>query len=395
MTKKMALMICLLLLSGCWDKSELNEIAIALAIGIDLIDDEYVVTAQVIVPSELSQNGGTGNSQITMLKAKDKSVLGAINKVTEASPRAIYPGHLQILVFGETLAREKGIVETVDSFTRNWEVRSDFFIAVAKDTNAEEILKVQTPLEIAPIHMFYSIQQTAQNSGKSVRISLIEIAQELEKVGKQPVLAKVELKGDTKKGASKQNLEGINPEAQLNMSGLSVFKQDKLVGWLEQEDTVNFNIITNHLKSTVDTVSCPKEGNIELRINKAKSKLKGNVINGQPKIDMNIKLSGNINAIACDIDLQDENIIKELETNYEKQLKASMLKTIKKLQDEHHSDIFGFGRTIYENDPKGWNKIKEQWTEELFAELEVNIEVEATIKNTGITNNSLLGNVKD
>lgn len=43
-----------LFLSGCWDRRELDRLAIAVAVGIDKADDEYQVSAQVVVPSEMS-----------------------------------------------------------------------------------------------------------------------------------------------------------------------------------------------------------------------------------------------------------------------------------------------------------------------------------------------------
>ncbi|MBH9787576.1 Ger(x)C family spore germination protein, partial [Clostridioides difficile] len=42
------LCILTLLLSGCWSKRELNELAIVVALGIDKIDEEYEITVQIV-----------------------------------------------------------------------------------------------------------------------------------------------------------------------------------------------------------------------------------------------------------------------------------------------------------------------------------------------------------
>ena len=39
MRKFISLLLTLLILSGCWNKQELNEIAISLALGIDKLED--------------------------------------------------------------------------------------------------------------------------------------------------------------------------------------------------------------------------------------------------------------------------------------------------------------------------------------------------------------------
>lgn len=43
------LLILPLLLSGCWSKRELNELAIVVALGVDKVDDEYELSIQVVI----------------------------------------------------------------------------------------------------------------------------------------------------------------------------------------------------------------------------------------------------------------------------------------------------------------------------------------------------------
>lgn len=58
------LLLLSLLLSGCWERKELNELAFVLALGLDKAEKGYNVTMQVVIPSSISsQNaGGTGGA---------------------------------------------------------------------------------------------------------------------------------------------------------------------------------------------------------------------------------------------------------------------------------------------------------------------------------------------
>lgn len=49
-----------LVLSGCWERKELNEVAFVLGIGIDKAETGYTVSMQVVIPSAISSqsNGG-------------------------------------------------------------------------------------------------------------------------------------------------------------------------------------------------------------------------------------------------------------------------------------------------------------------------------------------------
>ncbi|SES10940.1 Ger(x)C family spore germination protein [Psychrobacillus sp. OK032] len=393
--KKILLLLSLIfLLSGCWDKRELNELAITMALGIDQSDDGYKVSAQVVVPSELSSKGGAGHSQIVLFQATGKTLDDALRKLTKESPRLIYPGHLQMLVFGESLAKE-GIGKALDFISRNWEVRADFYLVVAKDSTAEEILNVQTPLENMPSNsMFNTLQKATVNNSTTTGIKLVDFIGDLERKGNEPVLTGIIITGDKKSGSNKQNLDSISPSARIKYDGLAIFKEDKLIGWLDEYDTRGYNGITNQVKRAVSTVACPEEGEVNLEIQNYQAKLKSKTVNSSPKLEIKIEVTANVGAVECFIDLRKEETITELEKTFENQIKENIHHTIKTVQNDFNSDVFGFGATIYQQDPKEWKKIQDNWEEE-FPNLKVNVDVNVKIEHVGAIDNSFLQNMKD
>jgi len=395
MKKKILILLSLIfLLAGCWDKRELNELAITMAIGIDKSDDGYKVSAQVVVPSELSSKGGPGHSQIILFQATGGTVEDALRKLTKESPRIIYPGHLQMLVFGESLAKE-GIGKALDFMSRNWEVRADFYVVVAKDNTAEEILNVQTPLENIPSNnMFNTLKLAEENNSATIGIKLSDFIGDLERKGKEPVLTGIVITGDKKSGSSKQNLDSISPPARIKYDGLAIFKEDKLIGWLDEYDTRGYNGITNHVKRAVSTIACPNEGEVTMEIQHFQEKVKSKTLNSSPEIDININISANVGAVECFIDLRKEKNIKELEKIYEKNVKENIEHSIKTVQNDFNSDVFGFGAVFYRQHPKEWKKVKDNWEEE-FPNIKVNVDVNVKIKHLGAIDNSFLENMKD
>lgn len=387
------LLILTFVLSGCWDKRELNEIAITMAIGIEKLDDEYLVSAQVAIPSELSMQGGPGHSQITLLQAKGATVYDAIRKLTKESPRSIYPGHLNVLIISEELAKE-GIGHTLDFFSRNYKTRSDFYVVIAKGSTAESILNIQTPIDGIPATQIFNTLKTAEkNYAGIIGITFADFVKDIEREGKEPVLPGISITGDIKSSSSKENVDSITPKAQLKYEGLSVFNNDKLIGWLDEKGTRSYSGIVNRITHSVGTFSCPEEGKADIEIINFESKLKGNVINGNPKISIDMQIEGNIGSIECPVDLTKKETIDSLEKMFEKEVKNSVDETIKKVQDEFSSDIFGFGTTIYQDKPKEWKKLKNHWDQE-FTDLPVNVDVKVAIKSVGAINNSFLENLK-
>lgn len=393
--KEILIMLSLVFfLTGCWDKRELNEIAITVGLGIDKGENGYIVSAQVIVPSELSSKGGAGHSQIVVYRATGETLDSTIRSLTKQSPRRFYPGHLQMVVLSESIA-EEGIGKPLDLLSRNWDVRADFYMVVAKDNTPEEILNVQTPLESIPsTNMFYTLQGSEKSNANTTGVKLDKLIRSLETQGLEPVLTGIQIKGDEKNSSSKQNVESIIPAAHFQYDGLAIFKEDKLIGWLDEHETRGYNAIMNNVKRAVSSVACPEEGKLTIDVEKFQTKKKAKIVNSTPEINLDINILGNVGSVECKIDLTKEESIKEIEKIYEKQVIENIHQTIKTVQGQYNSDIFGFGATIYQHKPKEWKKLKNNWEEE-FPKVKVNVNVTAKINHLGAVNNSFTENMKD
>ncbi|KOO49884.1 Ger(x)C family spore germination protein [Viridibacillus arvi] len=387
------LLILSSILTGCWDKRELNELGIMLAIGIDKVEDEYRVTAQVVVPSEVSTKTSTGRSPVILYQENGGTVYEALQKITKESPREMYTGHLRMLVLGEDLA-EEGIAKSIELLSRYWEIRSDFYVAIAKDMTAEELLNVRTTIENLPANEMFNTLKTPEATSTSTNgFTLDELIANLTSDGKEAVLTGILVKGELEMGSNKQNVESITPAAQIKYDDLAVFKKDKLVGWLTERDSRGYKAILNNVHNSVTAISCPKGGKATLEIIQSDSKIKGKINKGKPEVDVNIKVKGNVEEVECQINLNDQETIVELEKNTEKQLEKTINLTIETAQKQYKSDIFGFGEAIHRSNPKEWKKIKEQWDEE-FSEMTANVKVDVKLVHTGTEGNSFLKKIE-
>ena len=388
------LLVLTLFLSGCWDRRELNELGIAMAIGIDKTENEYVISAQVVVPSEVSMKASTGRSAVTLYTATGETVYEAIRKMTKNAPRKMYPGHLQILVINEDLAKE-GIAESLELLSRDWELRSDFYVVVAKDITATEVLNVTTPIENIPANkMFNSLKTSEKNWAGTEGVILDELVTNLISDGKEAVLTGIQVLGNKETGTSKQNVESITPSTRIEYDNLAVFKGDQLVGWLNEEESRGYSDITNTVKKTVTSISCPKEGKIIIDIFRFHSKIVGSINKGEPEVDIKIEAEGNIGEVLCSIDITEPETIDKLEKIYEEEVKEIIHQTIESVQKQYQSDIFGFGEAIHRSNPKEWNEMKEHWDEK-FSDLTVNVHIDMKIRRIGTVNNSFLKKIKD
>ncbi|MEY8349228.1 Ger(x)C family spore germination protein [Bacillus cereus] len=398
-TMLIILLVFLIFTTGCWNRRELNELAITLALGIDrTMNGQYLVTAQVVNPGEVAttKGGGSGSrSPVVIYQAKGQTIFEAIRKMTKDSPRKIYPSHLRILVIGESLAK-KGIGKSLDLLSRDWELRSDFYIAVAKGMNAEDVLKVRTPVEKIPANkLFNTLKASSEAWSATSFVTLDKLIVDMVSDGKQPVLTGISLhvKDDEETALSKQNIEVIDTPARILFQNLAVFKKDKLVGWLNEKQSKTYNVVTNNELSTVVNVSCPKGGKFVYQVMNSNTEMKGKIKNGKPEIDLNIRVKGNVGEVACDIDLKKTGSIEKLEEIYEKESVEFFKEAIKEVQKKYKVDIFGFGEAIHRADPKAWKKLKKDWNEN-FENVPVNLHVQGEIRQVGTVSNSFFEKIK-
>ncbi|NRD80107.1 Ger(x)C family spore germination protein [Bacillus sp. BRMEA1] len=392
--KRIFLMISILtvFLTGCWNRRELNELGIALAMGFDKAKNgEIHVSVQVVDPGMISQQKGGGGqgAPVTIYSADGKTVFEAIRKMTKDSPRKIYPSHLRMLIISESLARD-GIGNVLDLLSRDWELRSDFFIAIAKNMKAEQILRVSTPIEKIPANKMYQSLETSSNAWAPSRaVTLDDLIADIISKGKQPVLTGIYVKGDPKMSEALENIQEMDPKARLQYNSLAVLRFDKLIGWLTDDESKSYNKITNNLKSTVVNIKCPKGGKVAIQVIRSKAKIKGEFKNGNPRANVEIKMEGNVGEVACDIDLTKTGSITQLENAFNHYENTMIKNSIKKVQKSFHSDIFGFGEVIRRSNPDYWNKVAKDWDEH-FAKLPVEVKVHMKIRRVGTVGNSFM-----
>ncbi|MBL3729700.1 Ger(x)C family spore germination protein [Lysinibacillus sp. HST-98] len=379
-----------LFISGCEGKRELNELAIVVAMGIDKVENGYEVTLQVVNPSSVSsKQGNSGQSSVVTYHATGKSVFEAIREMTTVTPRKPYFSHIQILVLGKELAKN-GISESLDFFSRDHELRSDFYVIVSDETSAREILSIFTPLEKIPASKLYNSLEVSDKAwAPTTHIHIHDLIKEISEKGKNAVLTNIRIVGEADLGKERINIEKIEPTANLKYSGLALFKQDKLVGTLTENESKGYNYIKNNVKNTLGIIACPKGGNLSVEITNAKTKMKGKVKNGVPSINLKINIKQNVGEVNCSIDLSKKKTNDYINKKTEARIKKIVEEALDAIQKDYRADVLGFGEAIYRADYKEWKKIKNEWGE-IFPYVKVNVSVDVETTGSGTKINSTL-----
>jgi spore germination protein KC len=394
----MVMIMMMSILTGCWSRRELNELAIAVAMGVDKSGDQFKVSAQIVNPGEVAaKKGGGGNSPVATYTATGDTVFEALRKMTTKSPRKIYAAHLRLFVIGEELAKEEGIGKILDLLSRDQELRTDYYIIVSKGTTAEQVLKILSiPLEKIPANkMFQSLQSSEKAWAVIAGTTMDELISDLVSIGHNPLLSGLEIVGDPKRGETQENLARPSPPAVLVFNGMAAFKKDKLIGWLDEKESKGANYITDKVKSTIVNIQCTDDGFIGIELIRSKTKVTGSVHNETPSVTVSVKSEANVADVECaEVDLSKNTTIYDLEKKAEEEIKKKMEAAIKAAQEDFETDIFGFGEVIHRENPKYWKKHKESWEEE-FVDIPVKVNVDIKIRRIGTVGNTFLKQLEE
>ncbi|MEO3947866.1 Ger(x)C family spore germination protein [Gorillibacterium sp. CAU 1737] len=366
--------------AGCWDRRELNAISLVLALGIDQEKDQCKVSAQVVIPSSVKSKQSNNGNTVVVYTSTAPTLFEAIQKLSQTSPREIYISQLRMLILGEEYARN-GITESVEMLTRHPSVRSDFFIAIAKEHRAEELLRVPSRLESVPANSLYSnLLTTTDNWAVSAKVTVDKLAQQLATEGVEPVLPALEL----------QQKDSRSPPL-IKLTGLGVIKGDRLVGWLNEQESRGYNYIMNLVQSSTGHVTFENNGLISLRVLRTTTKKKVSLSKKTPVVHVRVKMIDTITEILrVPLDLSKPEEIAKLEKKCNERTIFVMRKAQDAAQRRFQADIFGFGKLIHETNPKAWKSMAQNWPA-LFPDVEVVYQVDNQVRRIGNTSESFIG----
>ncbi|TVY09008.1 Ger(x)C family spore germination protein [Paenibacillus cremeus] len=378
-----------LLLSGCWDHRELNELGITLAGGIDKSEQGYTVTVQTIDPSQMGRNRAGERSPVITYASTGTSINEILAKLTAKLPRESYGSHMRFAVISEQAAKA-GLTDSLDFIFRNFEMRPDFYLVVAKGYSAQAVLSMITPFEIIPAMDFYkSLKISERLWAPTAAIRLIDLLRTLRSEGREPVLTAVTLQGDVDKARSLDAVKQITNLAEYRYDNLAIFRKDRMLGWLNENESKAYNYINNKVVRTVKTTKCPRGGGMfSILVTRVTPSVKPLIEAGCPIITVTEHVEGNIREVECKADLTKERTVLELEKAAEIHFEDVIHEGISGVQEKYGSDIFGFGEAFYRHYPRQWKEWRSDW-DNMFRKLSVRVHADVKLKQTGRTVNQI------
>lgn len=390
--KNLAIVLMILIAfstSSCREQEELEDIAIVVATGLDLEDDEVVLTAEVIIPINRTEQSGSPNS--IYIQERGASVMEAIRNVTLNFDRKLFFAHNVVIIYGEDLARA-GIGNYLDFFAKDVEPRESAYMLVAKGSKAYELMGVNSSLVDSTGEyletLFDNTRFTLKSRGLTVN-DFFKYYYDRE----TPLLGIVQKEDIIDIEAGTGN---IGTKSMLDIRGGAAFYKDKLMGYYTPEEMIGFNFIVDEVEEGIIVFEAPMElvdhSNIfstighstTYEIVKNRTKKTIEIIDGKLNLNIEVEVRGLIVEDNRGLATTDLEVAAAVEEVCGEKIKEYMTMAIEKGQ-ELKTDSFGINHLFHMTYPKEYRKIEDRWGHE-FSKLDYSMDVNVEIIRTGITN---------
>ena len=387
MKKLLLILITLTFLTGCYNYRELNDLAIVTAISISKEKDNYNIAVQVVNPKKDQDTSSSNEPDFIVYKSKGETLQAAFESLVKESPKRMYKTQMQILIIDEKMAKNN-IKEVFEYLARNPEIRNEFNVLIGKSDN---ILETLTPLNnLSSQNILDSLKASSKYLGNTNLLTFNELLSDYQNEKTEMAIPVIKLTSQKNKDDknTEKILEKTTTTPAIVLDNISIFKDNKLIGYLSTKETVSYNFINNNITLTNIKKDYPNNKYIAYKILKSKSKLE--VTPKKHTITLTIKGNAEINEATYNIDLSKEKNIKKLEKSLNKRLEKMITSSFNSTRKKYNSDIYGFEDLYYKKDPKYYTKIKKDWDSKEFQKIKLKVKSNIKIVEQG----NILGKIK-
>ncbi len=317
MKKIIIVVVSILLLSGCYDYSEIDDISIITGILLDYHNNQYEMISEVLENEK--------ESKINIYKTSCKSINLCLLKISEESNKELFISHLKALILTDrTINKDTSFY---DYFLRNSKSKMNFYVYYIEDQYIDKLFNnnKNTSLFLKDI-----IDYNTRNYSSLIKLSFTDMIQKNIEYGIINIYPSIT----------------IDDEKVYIDKLVSFNKENKTI--LSNTESVIYNILLNNAISSYITIPCDNE-NFTLKLSKSKSKYKYD-----NKLTININNNAILSSYNCKYDLNEKesiNILEQLSNDYIKNKSYELLK----LSKNNNTDFLGITRYIYKHNKEKIN----------------------------------------
>lgn len=385
--KTLPLLIICILLSGCWDKVEIDRRSLISIISIDVgeqagkekelknLNPNEPLTSMDLKKlrvtfgaPDISQLGPNkeGTAKDMYITTDGYSMQDTVDKAALKSSRDIRFSHSKLLVLGKELTTYPEILrEVVDYLQREPALNRNMYVMIS-DGKAEEYIKHKPSMEKNIENYISGLIENTNRNSSILPVTLNEFLTLLSENG-NAMLPRMTIEKD---------------KNELKISGVGIIKDYKYKGELSTVETANLEMLRGKLKSGRKVIY--KNGHpIDIVIDGIDRKISVNNQDGKFIFDISLDIEGELKDYYVGGEIFSKNVLQALQENLNNSIKQECEDVIKITQRELEVDPVGIREYVEKYHPSIWKEIKGNWSQ-TYSSATIKVNVNSNIRRIGV-----------
>lgn len=372
--------LCVVLLTGCWDKVEIDDRNYVITMGIDkyeknpdAVEEEGENRFTISVGmAELEKTGGgvadkEEKDDKKGVKLVSGNTLASAMKLSDLySSRQTYYGQMKAVIFGEEILKDRKLfMEALDTLERDQEINMKIIILAAKGKASDCVSAVSGDNQSTGLFLW----EFYKNNSKEVAVT--------KKLDFETLLVSLRSNGD-----AVMPLVGTK-EKKIDLGGSALLKDYTLIGYLDEHQERGVLFMEGDGEGAVLNQKY-EDVPVPLRIVKNTSKVTFEGLNENIICNVDIYVTGNVEGYTVENGTIFKNDkIKEIEAVFESAIQKEAEESIWMLQKVYKVDAMDFSGELRK---KGYSIYKKHsgGNEAIFRNMKVKINANVDISGIGM-----------
>ena len=356
-------------------KVEIDEAMFVRVLSIDKGKNNNV---KVTITSKNMTTELGGSNQITKkesynISSEGKTMMEAVRNFWSFADRRPNYGHTEFILISEEAAKE-GILKYLDYVSRDQQFRHNSRIYIVKGSTASELVEDTHTSGLFFGDMLNNLENNMVGLSISSKVSVSEAMLIFDNPNVSTFIPCIELIKKT------GEISQAKDKYDISIKGYAIFKKDKLVRYLLNNEARGINWVKNRIASGVILVKGNKGEDISLEIITGQTKIKPLITKDNLSCTIKVYVNSNIDEITAPDNIFDKASIDYLNTQQEKVIKEEIENVLNKAQ-QANLDYFGIIQEFHMEYPASWKEIEKSWGE-LFPQIDFNVVIDANINRS-------------
>ncbi|MDQ8735919.1 Ger(x)C family spore germination protein [Paenibacillus sp. LHD-38] len=324
------LMFSSLLLEGCWDEINLEDVSYISSLGIDYSEGHYIVYAQMIKFGLIAKTETVqpDPSPVWIGKGEGDSILLALNDLTQAGQAILSLEHLKTVVVQERAMFK--MRDIMDGLNRQRASRYTSLMFGTRGT-IENIFTTDTFFDQSPLNSIMYSPFSLNSQRSFIRPYAMQLAVQ---TLKEPAMTTTLPALTANKDYWKRKKQPLNIQL---YDGIFVYRELDYLGFMTESDASGLRwvnpVFHHYLFEAIG-----KEGRASVAVDSSKSKVKASIKDGEVDFSLQVSMKGQVDEMRGT--LSEAELVASMEDRVKQQIEETYRKGQAKGMDlfqlEHH-----------------------------------------------------------